>query len=195
METWEGLTMSRKEVVRPGLLKALVAGQLNEWASGRRAPAQCPASAAPQAPLPGGWGSEPGPPHPRAALAAPPGPGGAAARRGVAADAPCEPQRLPPDREAPGGGGPAPVPRVGPADPDGPRPPRQAAAAVAPPSSTPAARGSTRELGAPRRQSRPLVGGPRAEADPARRPRRCRHGSAGAALPPDRGPVRLHRRA
>jgi len=28
METWEALTMSRKEVVRPGLLKALVAGQL-----------------------------------------------------------------------------------------------------------------------------------------------------------------------
>jgi transposase len=28
METWETLTMSRKEVVRPGLLKALVAGQL-----------------------------------------------------------------------------------------------------------------------------------------------------------------------
>jgi len=28
METWEALTMSRKEVVRPGLMKALVAGQL-----------------------------------------------------------------------------------------------------------------------------------------------------------------------
>jgi hypothetical protein len=28
METWEALTMSRKEVVRPGLVKALVAGQL-----------------------------------------------------------------------------------------------------------------------------------------------------------------------
>jgi transposase len=28
METWEALTMSRKEVVRPGLFKALVAGQL-----------------------------------------------------------------------------------------------------------------------------------------------------------------------
>jgi transposase len=28
METWEALTMSRKEVVRPGLLKALVAGEL-----------------------------------------------------------------------------------------------------------------------------------------------------------------------
>src|SRR5437867_10820727 len=29
METWEALRMSRKEVVRPGLLKALVAGQLS----------------------------------------------------------------------------------------------------------------------------------------------------------------------
>jgi transposase len=28
METWEALTMSRKEVVRPGLMKALIAGQL-----------------------------------------------------------------------------------------------------------------------------------------------------------------------
>src|SRR5262249_56830204 len=28
METWEALAMSRKEVVRPGLVKALVAGQL-----------------------------------------------------------------------------------------------------------------------------------------------------------------------
>jgi hypothetical protein len=28
METWEALTMSRKEVVRPGLVQALVAGQL-----------------------------------------------------------------------------------------------------------------------------------------------------------------------
>jgi hypothetical protein len=30
METWEALTMSRQEVVRPRLVKALVAGQLTD---------------------------------------------------------------------------------------------------------------------------------------------------------------------
>ena len=28
METWEALTMSRKEVIRPGLLRALAKGQV-----------------------------------------------------------------------------------------------------------------------------------------------------------------------
>ena len=120
--------MSRKEVVRPGLLKALVAGQLTNRQVARalrlsvrqvqRLKARFRAGGA--AGLVHRTRGQPS--------AAPPGPGRAATSGRPDADRLRGPQRLPPDREAPGTGGTHAVPGVGPANPGRARAARQAPA-------------------------------------------------------------------
>src|SRR6266498_5938529 len=71
METWETLTMSRKEVPRAGLIKAALAGRISNVQGGDGDGPERPSVSASESPVPGGGGPGPGAQSPGAALGAP----------------------------------------------------------------------------------------------------------------------------
>src|SRR6266542_3970255 len=86
METWETLTMSRKEVPRAGLIKAALAGRISNVQGGDGDGPERPSVSASESPIPGGGGPGPGAQSPGAALGAPLAPRRPSADRGAAAD-------------------------------------------------------------------------------------------------------------
>src|SRR6266536_3571439 len=101
METWETLTMSRKEVPRAGLIKAALAGRISNVQGGDGDGPERPSVSASESPVPGGGGPGPGAQSPGAALGAPLAPRRPSADRGAAADDLCGLHALAPARVLP----------------------------------------------------------------------------------------------